>query len=86
MFNTTDHAYGNISISVVEWKISAIDKNVTNYVIEVSKRDLDKWVLEKRFSEFNDLYLNLKKLFSGLPDIPGKTIFKVTDKEELDKR
>ena len=41
------------------------------------------WVLYKRYSEFNDLYKILKKLYNNLPDFPKKTFFAVKDEHTL---
>jgi hypothetical protein len=38
--------------------------------MEVNKRGQNKWTIEKRFSEFDDLYKNLAKLFGNIPKLP----------------
>ena len=45
-----------------------------------------KWVLSKRYSEFEALYKNLSKLITNVPTIPGKSFFKITSKDSLEKR
>jgi hypothetical protein len=65
---------------------SNLDKSIIYYVIEIMKRGAEKWTVEKRYSEFDDLHKNLKKIFSNLPLMPGKTMFKVTSPEVLEKR
>ena len=45
-----------------------------------------KWVLSKRYSEFEVLYKNLSKLITNVPTIPGKSFFKLTSKDSLEKR
>lgn len=64
-FNTS------IKVEVKEYKESAIDAKVKIYVVEVIKRDGEKWTVEKRYSEFDELNTNLKKLFNDLPSMPG---------------
>ena len=42
--------------------------------------------MEKRFSEFDDLYKSISRLVPNCPTIPGKTVFKVSSYEALTKR
>lgn len=46
----------------------------------------NKWQLEKRYSEFSDLYEKLAKLLPNVPKMPGKTIFKIKALNDLNKR
>ena len=45
-----------------------------------------KWALSKRYSDFEALYKNLCKLITNVPSIPGKSFFKLTSKDSLEKR
>ena len=45
-----------------------------------------KWALSKRYSDFEALYKNLCKLITNVPTIPGKSFFKLTSKDSLEKR
>ena len=45
-----------------------------------------KWTLSKRYSDFEALYKNLCKLITNVPSIPGKSFFKLTSKDSLEKR
>ena len=45
-----------------------------------------KWTLSKRYSNFYNLYLELIQLVSDVPNLPGKTLLKVTDSEEINQR
>ena len=45
-----------------------------------------KWTLPKRYSEFEALYKNLCQLIPNVPTIPGKSFFKLTSKDALEKR
>ena len=56
------------------------------YVIEIAKRTSEKYKLEKRFSEFDNLHKNLSKLFNNLPKLPGKTLLKLSKGDDLEKR
>ena len=55
-------------------------------MIEIAKRTSEKYKLEKRFSEFDNLNKNLSKLFNNLPKIPGKTLLKLSKNDDLEKR
>ena len=45
-----------------------------------------KWLLSKRYSNFFNLYQELIKIIPDVPNIPGKTIFNITDEEEIKQR
>ena len=45
-----------------------------------------KWTLSKRYSEFETLHKNLLQLIPNVPTIPGKSFFKLTSKDALEKR
>ena len=59
---------------------------VTYYIIEIYKKGYDKWNLEKRFREFDDLDKALKKLYGNLPVIPGKTLLTLKESAEIERR
>jgi PX domain len=55
--------------------------------MEIVKRGKNKFVLDKRYSEFNQLNTQLKKIFADLPNFPSKTIFDISkNPEELERR
>ena len=56
------------------------------YIIKVTKRDKTDIKLEKRFSEFDELYKKLKKLLDNLPIIPSKGFGKLKDDSLINKR
>lgn len=71
---------------MIEWKRSAVDDKIILFIIEVKKRDGDKWQIEKRYfiyiyayrySEFDELNKTLKKTHTNLPPLPGKSFFKL---------
>ena len=62
-------------------------KTVTFYNINVYDNfSKQKWVLEKRYSEFETLHKNISKLLPSIPPIPGKSLFKITAYDALTKR
>ncbi len=62
-------------------------KNVTFFNIEVyNNYSRVKWGLEKRYSSFEELRDQLVKLLSNVPSLPGKSFFKITSYDGLNKR
>lgn len=67
--------------------MSDIDKKVIYYEVEITKRNSEKIILDKRYSDFNRLNKDLKKIFENLPNFPPKTLFNISDNPiELMKR
>ena len=60
-------------------------KAVTFYKLLV-RCDEKEWVVEKRFSEFDELFTVLKKAFADIPSLPPKTAFKLKAQEGILKR
>lgn len=80
-----DYISSAIKITVPEYKESKIEGSTVFFVIEVSNKE-NKWILEKRFSEFDGLVKALKVNYANIPALPGKSyLFKMTDKD-LDNR
>jgi WD40 repeat protein len=61
-------------------------KNVVYYTVEIVKKSNQKWTVEKRYKEFDDLQNAIKKLYSNLPLLPGKTLFPIKTPAEIEKR
>ena len=62
-------------------------KVVTFYTINVYDNfSRKKWVLSKRYSEFEALHKKLSKLIPNVPTIPGKSLFKMKSSDALTKR
>ena len=62
-------------------------KVITFYTVNVYDNfSRKKWVLSKRYSEFEALHKNLSKLIPNVPSIPGKSFFKLTSSDALTKR
>lgn len=62
------------------------NKSVVYYIVEISKKGNEKWSIEKRFREFDDLNTALKKVYGNLPNLPGKTLFGMKEANEREKR
>ncbi len=62
-------------------------KPVTFYNIEVANNfSKTKWSILKRYNDFKDVHAAITKLYPSCPSIPGKSFFKVSGLEELNKR
>ena len=83
-----DYMASTIEISINEFGEKYIDgKTVTFYKIEIyDNYSRENWVLEKRYSEIDLLHKTLSKLYPNIPPMPGKTLFKIKDRDQLEKR
>lgn len=62
-------------------------KKVTLYIVECSLNNgQKKWTVKRRFSEFEKLHDEFKKTHRTLPPMPGKTLFSLTNKDDLERR
>jgi hypothetical protein len=77
-----------IMIDIPEFTEKYIEgKTVTFYTVNVNDNfSKQKWTVEKRYSEFEQLHKDLVKLLPNIPPIPGKSIFKITKYDQLSKR
>ena len=84
----TDYLQSTLQISIPEFFEKYIDgKTVTFYKIEVYDiYSKENWILEKRYSEIDILHKTLSKLYPNIPPMPGKTLFKVKDRDQLENR
>ena len=83
-----DYMSSTIEISINDFGEKYVDgKTVTFYKIEIyDNYSKESWILEKRYSEIDHLHKTLAKLYPNIPPMPGKTLFKVKDKAQLEKR
>lgn len=61
-------------------------KEAIFYVINVDVGSESNFTLSKRFSAFVELREKLSKLHDKLPELPGKTLFKVTKVADIETR
>lgn len=59
---------------------------MTFFDVSVHTRDGKSWELEKRFKEFDSLHATLKVVFTGLPELPGKSLLAMKEATALEKR
>lgn len=63
------------------------NKTVTFYEIKVTDNTTNKsWEIERRYTDFKNLYTALTSFIPNCPIIPSGTLFKVTSQEALNKR
>ena len=77
-----------LGVTVQSYSEKYVDgKTATFYLVELISHITQKnWTIEKRYSEFNSIHDKLKKIFPRIPNIPGKTLTKVTSEQGLNKR
>ena len=77
-----------IGITVESYSEKYIDgKTVTFYTVEIINCITQhSWKIEKIYSEFKKLHDTLSKTFPRLLSIPGKTLFKASSADDLNKR
>ena len=83
-----DYVTSTIEIKINEFGEKYIDgKTVTFYKIEVyDNYSKESWFLDKRYSEIDLLHKTLTKLYPNIPPMPGKTLFKIKDRDQLERR
>lgn len=66
--------------SYEERKVDGGKNNVVFYRMVVGfQKNNKRWVVDKRYSEFDALDKSLKEIYPNIPSLPGKTIFKLND-------
>jgi len=84
----TDYLQSTLEITISEFFEKYVNaKCVTFYKIEVyDNYSKENWILEKRYSEIDSLHKTISKLYPNIPPMPGKTLFKIKDRDQLEKR
>jgi hypothetical protein len=81
-----DYLTSAIKISIPTFNENKTEQGAVFYNIELEAKD-NKWTLEKRFSEFDNLFNALKNTYHSLPPLPKKSyLFKMTEKEMEQRR
>lgn len=81
-----DYLTSSIKVSVPSFKENKAEKDAVYFTVEVESRD-NKWYMEKRFSEFDNLSKGLKNSYHNLPNLPAKSfLFKMKDKDLEERR
>lgn len=80
-----DYLTSTVKVSIPTFSESKTEPGTVFFNLQLEAKD-NKWYVEKRFSEFDQLYNGLKNSYHSLPALPKKGyLFKMTDKD-LDSR
>lgn len=85
----SDNLTSIISANIVKFTEKYVDKKaVTYYIVDFyNSYNKNRWTLEKRYSDFDNLYNKINKLFPKFPTIPGKSFLGFSlGLEDLNKR
>ena len=81
-----DYLASAIKISIPTFSENKSEKGAVYFNIQLEIRD-NKWYVEKRFSEFDNLYNGLKDTYHSLPQLPKKSfLFKMSEKDMEQRR
>ncbi len=76
-----------VSVSIPTYNEEEVDKKkVIFYTLELNFNDTEFWKCFRRFSEFEKLAQTLSKTHQKLPPIPGKTLFNLSNKDDIERR
>lgn len=78
-----------LTAEVISYEEKRIDNGKNTVVffklqIGFSKGSKKRWWLNKRYSEFDTLDKVLRNIYSNLPSLPGKTIFKLNNEGQVE--
>ena len=81
-----DYLASAIKISIPSFSENKAEKGAVFFSIQLEIRD-NKWYVEKRFSQFDNLYNGLKDTYHNIPILPKKSfLFKMSEKELEQRR
>lgn len=81
-----DYLTSAVKLSIPTFTESKSEPGTIFFNIQLEAKD-NKWYIEKRFSEFDQLYNGLKNIYHSLPILPKKSyLFKMTDKDLESRR
>ena len=85
---TEDYVASTLEIKITEFFEKYIEsKTVTFYKLEIyDNYSKERWYLEKRYSEIDFLHKTISKLYPNIPPMPGKTLFKIKNRDALENR
>ena len=84
----SDYLQSTLELKITEYFEKYVDgKIITFYKIQIyDNLSKESWTLDKRYSEIDFLHKTISKLYPNIPPMPGKTLFKIKNKDQLDKR
>lgn len=73
-----DYLVSPIRVTVPSYKENKTDSNAVYFTIELESNE-NKWYIEKRFSEFDNLSKAIKNSYHNVPELPQKSfLFKMS--------
>lgn len=75
-----DYLVSPIRVTVPSYKENKAESGAIYFMVELESND-NKWYVEKRFSDFDGLLKLLKPNYHDLPALPGKSLFKMSEKD-----
>lgn len=76
-----DYLTSTVKVSIPNYSESKTEPGTIFFNLQLEAKD-NKWYVEKRFSEFDQLFNGLKNTYHNLPPLPKKSfLFKMTDKD-----
>ena len=84
----SDYLQSTLELKITEYFEKYVDgKIITFYKIQMYDNiSKESWTLDKRYSEIDQLHKTISKLYPNIPPMPGKTLFRIKNKDQLDKR
>ena len=84
----SDYLQSTLELKITEYFEKYVDgKIITFYKIQMYDNiSKESWILDKRYSEIDQLHKTISKLYPNIPPMPGKTLFRIKNKDQLDKR
>jgi len=77
----------SLSVEVPSYKEAYKDgKSVVFFNMVIQSRGNKKWELDKRYSEFDSLDKVLRAQYPSVPNLPGKTLFKLSEAKLIEDR
>lgn len=86
--NQGDLMTSTLSVSIPTYSEKVMDKKpVTFFNVEIYNNfSKQRWTMEKRYSEFDDVQKKVFKLIKTCPQLPGKSFFSVKHPDAINKR
>jgi len=73
--------------SFEEKKVDGGKNAVVFYKMQVGFTKNNKtWYIEKRYSDFDSLNIYLKEWYPSMPELPSKTLFKLSNQQQITLR
>ena len=80
----SDYLQSTLELKITEYFEKYVDgKIITFYKIQMYDNiSKESWTLDKRYSEIDQLHKTISKLYPNIPPMPGKTLFRIKNKDQ----